>query len=353
MAPRLTGVLRPWMQHDSGYPANWMPDMIRMLPKQVIVVVPAGAGVGVMKEEYGRSLQILLAVCGLVLLIACANVANLLLARAAARRGADGGAPRDWRDAAARSSAQALVESVLLAVAGGLVGLRGRRGRRSAAARAGVPRTRSSCRSACGRRSSCCSFAFGLALVTGIVFGAVPAWFATRTDPIDALRGSGRSASDRSSLARTGLLVVQATLSVVLVAGATMLARSLDKLEHQDFGFRVPQRVVVSLNSPPATYDQPKLTALYREIEERLNRLPGVQGSGLALYNPLTDNWGELIFVSGHPPPKMNEQAGASWDRVSAQLPAEPRRHAGARTAFQRRRQRDRARWWRSSTRRS
>src|SRR5262245_6296515 len=56
---------------------------------------------------------------------------------------------------------------------------------------------------------------------------------------------------------------------------------------------------------------------MYRDIEERLNRLPGVQGSGLALYNPLTDNWGELVLVAGHPAPKPGEEAGASWDRVT------------------------------------
>src|SRR5262249_31092047 len=152
-------------------------------------------------------------------------------------------------------------------------------------------------------------FAFALALITGIVFGAAPAWFATRTDPADALRGSGRSTGDQSSFTRKALLVAQATLSVVLVAGATMLARSLDKLERQDFGYQVQGRVIVALNRPPATYTQPKLAALYRQIEDRLNRLPGVRGSGLALYNPLTNNWGELILVAGHPAPKINEQA--------------------------------------------
>ena len=89
------------------------------------------------------------------------------------------------------------------------------------------------------------AFAFGFALITGIIFGAAPAWFATRTDPAEALRGSGRSTSDHSSFARKALLVVQATLSVVLVAGATMLARSLNKLEHQDFGYQVQGRVEV------------------------------------------------------------------------------------------------------------
>jgi predicted permease len=156
-----------------------------------------------------------------------------------------------------------------------------------------------------------------LALLTGIIFGAAPAWLATRTDPAEALRGSGRGTRDRSSFARKALLVVQATLSVVLVAGATMLARSLNKLERQDFGYQVPGRAVVDINSPPASYTQAQLAALNRQLEEQLNRLPGVQRAGLALYNPLTDNWGELIMVAGHPPGKLNEQSGASWDRVS------------------------------------
>ena len=316
MAPRLTGILRQWMQHDSGYPSNWMADVIRMLPKQVINVVPAGAGVAEMKEEYGRSLQILLAVCGMVLLIACANVANLLLARAVARRGQTAlrlalGATRG------QIVGQALTEAILLAIAGGVAGLV-------------IAATAARLLLALAFRSShflpistlpsplVLAFAFAVALVTGIIFGAAPAWFATRTDPVEALRGAGRSTSDNSSFARKALLIVQLALSIVLVAGATMLAQSLSKLEHQSFGFRTDGRVVVSINQPPATYTEPRLAALYRQIEEGLNRLPGVKGSGLALYNPLTNNWGELILVSGHPAPKMSEEAGASWDRVSA-----------------------------------
>jgi predicted permease len=316
VGPRLTGVLHQWMQYDSGYPANWMPAVIDALPKQVIAVVPAGAGVGIMKEQYGRSLQILLGVCGLVLLIACANVANLLLARAVARRGQT--AVRLAMGASRRQLIrQALVESVLLAVAGGIAGLVVAIGAARlllALAFAGAAFVPVDTRPA----PMVLAFAFGLALVTGIVFGAAPAWFATRTDPIDALRGAGRSAGDRSSFARNALLVVQATLSVVLVAGSTMLARSLGNLERQDFGFETTDRVLVQLNRPPATYTREKLAAVYRDVEERLGQLPGIEGTGLALYNPLTDNWGELVLIGGRPAPKPSEMSAASWDRVSA-----------------------------------
>jgi hypothetical protein len=160
------------------------------------------------------------------------------------------------------------------------------------------------------------AFAAGLSLVTGIVFGAAPAWFRTRTDPIDALRGSGH-AGHPSSRARTALLILQATLSVVVVAGSTMLARSLANLQHQDFGYRVQGRVLIGLNRLPSTYTPERLSSLYRDIEQRLASLPGVRGAGLALYNPLTNGWGETILVAGHPPNASNE-SGASWDRVSA-----------------------------------
>lgn len=316
MSPRLTALLRDWMVHDSGYPANWMPEVQRTLPNQVINVVPAGAGVGIMKQSYRSSLQILLGVCGLLLLIACANVANLLLARAVGRRSQT--AVRLAIGASRRQIVgQALLESVLLALAGGVAGLFVSVAaaqlllRLAFASATFVPISTAPSPLVLG-------FAFTVALITGIAFGAAPAWLATRTDPVDALRGTGRGGSGRFTTAQKVLLVVQATLSVVLVAGATMLGRSLARLEDQDLGYQVPGRAVVALKSPPANYTREQLSALYRRLEERLEQLPGVQGAGLALYNPLTDNWGELVLVEGHPAPAPGENAGSSWDRVSA-----------------------------------
>jgi hypothetical protein len=225
LAPRLSGVLRRWMQYDSGYPANGMPEVIRTLPKQAINVVPALASGAEMKEEYG--LQILLAVCGLVQWIACAKVANLLRAsRANGRQAAHG------RHATPDHCA-------------------GSYGKRPPRRRRWHPRT--SVAVAAARLLLTLAFhsahflpispapslvvlvfAFALTLGTGVIFGAAPAWFATRTDPAEALRGPGRNTTDRSSVARRALLVAQAALSVVFVAGATMLGRSLNKP-----GFRI------------------------------------------------------------------------------------------------------------------
>jgi len=316
MSPRFTGILRGFMENEAGYPAAWISEIRRLIPQQYINVVPAGAGVAAMKEEYTRSLQILLSVCGLVLLIACANVANLLLARGTARRPQTAlrlavGAPRP------RIITQSLIESVLLSIGGGITGLLVAVG----AARLLLALAFHSAHYlpiSVAPSLPVLGFAFLLSLVTGLVFGTVPAWFATRTDPVEALHGSRRSTQESSALARKALLIVQATVSVVLVAGASMLTRSLDNLEHQDFGFQTANRLSINVNSPPATYTPERLKPLYREVDDRLSHLPGIEGVGLALYNPLTDNWGELIFVAGHPAPALNENAASSWDRVSS-----------------------------------
>ena len=316
MEARLTTLLRQWMRTEAGYPSNFMPEIERKLPDQVITVVPAGAGVGVMKEQYGRSLRILLAVCGLVLLIACANVANLLLARAVAQRSQTAvrlalGASRT------RIVMEALVESVVLAIGGAVAGLLVAVG----AARLLLSLAFAGATTlpiATSPSPVVLAFAAGLALLTGLLFGTAPAWFATRTNPIEAMRSAGRAAGDRASFARTALLVVQATLSVVLVAGSTMLGRSLGNLEDQDFGFNRDGRVLVSVGRPSSSFTGARLTALYRDVEARLSRIPGVQGASLALYNPLTNNWGEAVLVAGKPPAAPGAQISASWDRVSA-----------------------------------
>ena len=122
MELKLTNLLHQWMRTEAGYPANWMSEIERKMPEQVITVVPAGAGVGVMKEQYGRSLGILLAVCGLVLLIACANVANLFMVRAEGRT-------RDLaiRRAIGASRAQLvrlqMAEAIVVALAAGVLAI--------------------------------------------------------------------------------------------------------------------------------------------------------------------------------------------------------------------------------------
>jgi predicted permease len=315
MGARLTVSLQQWIRKDAGYPANWMPAIERKMSENVITVVPAGAGVGLMKEQYGRSLRILLVVCAMVLLIACANVANLLLARAVVRRGQM--AVRLALGASRRQIVvDALIESVLLAVGGAVVGLAVAMGAARlllSLAFVGVTTLPIDVMPS----PLMLAFAIGLALVTGVLFGAAPAWFATRTDPIEALRATGRSVSDGASRTRTTLLVVQATLSVVLVAGSTMLGRSLGNLEGQDFGFERSGRVLVSIGRPSASVTGDRLTALYRDMEARLARIPGVRSAGLALYNPLTSNWGEGVLVAGKPAPAPGADVGSSWDRVS------------------------------------
>ena len=229
-----------------------------------------------MKENYGTSLRILLAVCATVLLIACANIANLLLARGTARRMQT--AVRIALGASRNQAGPAATDRSGTALPG-----RWRAGDRRSLiwARDSFWRwrftARLSCPSAPRPRGRCWDSHSCFRLLTGILFGVVPAWFASHSDPAEALHGANRSTRDRSSLPQKMLVIGQAALSLVLLACAGLLTSSLRNLEHQDLGFATQNRISVAINPPLPSYTPERLDALYREIEDRLVQLPNVQ----------------------------------------------------------------------------
>ncbi len=258
----------------------------------------------------------LMILSSVVLLIACANIANLMLARGTTRR-ADIAVRMALGAGRRRVIRQILTESVLLSCIGGLAGL--------AVAYAGshtilalafpdahnIPIDASPSLPILG-------FAFLVSLLTGLLFGAGPAWLSSHAQPADALRGVNRSTRDRSSLPQKALVVLQAALSVVLLAGAILMTRSLANLEHQDFGVATSNRYVVHFDPAGAGYSAERLPALYRQMEDRFSALPGMASVGLAMYSPLEgNNWGECVIQQGHPAPGPNSNCGSSWDRVS------------------------------------
>jgi predicted permease len=318
LGPQFTTILRTWFLNDFGplFP-QFAPQVKEVLPKQFVKITPGGAGIAVMKADYEASLRMLLGMCGLVLLIACANIANLLLARGSARSAQTAirlalGASRR------RLMRQWLTESLVLAVAGGVAGL--------IVAFAGVKvivalAFRHAHYVPIGAMPSLqvLGFAFGVSLITGLLFGTAPALIASRANPATALHGANRTTRDRSGLWQKTLVIVQATLSVVLLSAAGLLTRSLQKMQNQDFGFNPDHRVSISLYAPFADYSPEKLNVTYRELQQRLERIPGVKSAALALYTPFTNNWGELFFRPGSEPPNINDPASVmvSWNRVS------------------------------------
>jgi len=318
LAARLTPVLQQWLRDEDDIPADMRAQIDPTIPHKYIKMAPAGSGVSTMKENYGASLRILLMVCGTVLLIACANIANLLLARGSARRMQTAvrialGANRK------RLVRQSLTEAVVLSLIGGVLGLAvsyfGARLILSLAFRDApiMPISATPSWPVLG-------FAFLLSLITGVVFGVVPAWFSSHSDPAEALHGANRSTREASSLPQKMLVIGQAALSLVLLACAGLLVASLRNLEHQDFGFATTNRVTVDLNPPLPSYSQERLDILYRTMEDRLLQLPNVQSVSFAIYSPLSfDNWGEYVAVEGKGDPKPGEDSISSWDRVSHQ----------------------------------
>lgn len=212
---KISNTLRQWLATQPSYTHNGNE---KEIPKQHVVLTPGGGGIQNLQQETGDGLRLLTWISALVLLVACANIANLLLARGAARR-----AETSIRTAlgAARTVliGQSLTESVLLAVAGGLIGIGiAYLGARMILNLAFPEATQMPIQAS--PSPVILGFAFLLSLITGVIFGIVPAWISSHADPAEALRGLNRSTGDRSLLPQKALIVLQAALSLVLLVGA-------------------------------------------------------------------------------------------------------------------------------------
>lgn len=309
----LSAALRDWLASRTRYTDN---GGAAIIPKQHVTLVPGGGGIQSLQQETGTGLRLLMILALVVLLIACANIANLLLARSTTRR-AEIALRMALGESRRRLVRRMLTESALLGCMGGLAGL--------VVAFAGAriilglafPNAQNSPIQA-SPTAAVLGFAFLVSLATGLLFGLAPAWWASQAQPAEALRGANRSTRDRSSLPQNALVAFQAALSLVLLAGALLMTRSLANLEHQDFGLSTANRWVLHFDPGGAGYGADRLPALYRQIESRFAALPGGANVGLALYSPLEDdNWGECVIPEGHPAPRPNSPCGSSWDRVS------------------------------------
>jgi predicted permease len=310
---KLSAALRQWMSSHVGYTANGGASEI---PRQHVVLAPAGGGIQALQLKTGRALRMLMILSTVVLLIACANFANLLLARGASRR-AELSVRMALGAARTRIIRQVLTQSVLLSLLGGALGLVLAYAFSRAILLLAFPHARNMPVNA-DPSLTVLAFAFLVSLLTGVIFGTLPAWASTQARAVEAFRASNRTAGDRSSIPQQALVVLQVALSMVLLSGAFLMTRSLANLEHQDFGIATANRYVLHIDPEGAGYTLERLPALYRRIEDRLSALPSATNVSFARYTPLDGNaWGTCIIQQGRPAPGPNDGCFSSWVRVS------------------------------------
>lgn len=280
----------------SNYPQANVKDYLNFK----LQAVPAAAGYSTLREDYEHPLWLMLSIAGLVLLIACANLANLLLAKASARE----------REMAVRQAVgasrgrlirQLLVESLLLAIAGSVIG---------ALLAEALSKSLVSFLSTSGNPLflnlafdwHLLAFTAGIAVTTCILFGLTPALRAAHIAPGVAMKASGRgltASRERFSL-RRGLVVVQVALSLVLVAGALLFTRSLNKLQSVQTGFRQEGILLTSAGIKPLNIPAERRVAFRQEMLERIKAIPGVEDAAEAMFPPLAGDATEnQIWLDG------------------------------------------------------
>jgi predicted permease len=277
---KLTGELQQWLSTERALDK----DDLAKLSQQHIELTHGGAGVSPFRSNSKRGLVLLSSAAVLVLLIACANLANLLLVRGATRRHQTAlclslGASR------ARLIRAILTESLLLSLIGGAFGILVAFGVARAVLLIVFRGATLVPVSATPSVPVLC-FALLLSLFTCIAFSLVPAWMGTHADTAHGLQGTSRSRTSHTSRSQKALVAIQAAVSVVLLAVAGLVSESLMHLENADLGFQPQGRVVGSINFKAAGYTPDQLPALYDRVQDRLETIPGVSGASLSLNAP-------------------------------------------------------------------
>ncbi|MGH9674432.1 MAG: ADOP family duplicated permease, partial [Bryobacteraceae bacterium] len=290
-------------QYEATLPAarNWSGYARQQFLRGTLHVEKASAGYSGIRNDFSTALIVLMCMVGLVLLIACANVANLLIARAFARQ----------KEIAVRLSMgatrgqlirQLLVESMVLSAAGGAAGVAlavvMTRGLLAMVPAEGSPlliRPEPDVR--------ILLFTLGLTILTGLIFGLVPALRASRPDPWTTLKDTvGSIAGTGSVFLRRGLVTGQVTLSFLLLFGAGLFVRSLQNLQTADTGFDDIDNLVTFQLSPALNgYDAPRVVHFYQELLTNVRALPGVRSAGVAAVSLLSGSeWDSTMSVEGH-----------------------------------------------------
>jgi predicted permease len=311
---RLSAELQSWMKTRPSFSEH---GGAAEIAKQHVVLSSAGGGIQKLQEQTGTGLRMLMFLSCVVLLMACANIANLLLARSVARRTEIAvriglGASRG------RIINQILTESLLLSTLGGIAGLAvAFFGSRAILALA-FPRSTNLPVEA-GPSWTVLAFALAISILTGLLFAGAPAWLSSGTQPAEASRGHNPASRDRASIPQRMLLVLQLALSIVLLATAFLATRSFYNLEHQQIGIETINRYSIALDLEGSGVGPERLNAIYRSIGDRLSALPGARTVSFARYLPLEGNqWGACVFVQGRAVPGPKDQCFSDWSRVSS-----------------------------------
>ncbi len=263
--------------------------IVQLWGQQTLHLVPGGSGVAALRDDYEEGLQLLLIAAACVLLVACANLANLMLTRGLKDRAQTSvrvalGAPRS------RLVRKALVESMTLATIGGALGIgvayAGTRLMLYLAFHLSGPDHHVPIDAA--PSWLLLGFTLGISILTGVVFAIAPAWMTSQVSPVEALRGANRSVGGGRSWTQKALVVAQAAMNLVLLTAAALLAQSLRNLEHQNFGFETKDRYVAFINPTLSEYKPEQMESMFRIIDGRLMEIPGVGKVSPALYAPMT-----------------------------------------------------------------